>query len=69
MIKVPSPVSVMVQGDQLNRVVIIISSPIKLGRGGNAKLARLAINHQTAVRGKITCNPRARTMVRLWVRS
>ena len=65
MISVPSPVSAMVQGDQLKRVVIIISSPIKLGRGGSARFARLAINHQTAVSGKIICNPRARIIVRL----
>lgn len=65
MINVPSPVRAIVQGDQLNRVVIIISSPMRLGSGGSAKLARLAMNHHTAVRGKITCNPRARTIVRL----
>lgn len=69
MISVPNPVSRMVHGDQLNRVVMIISSPIRLGRGGSARFARLAMNHQTAVSGKITCNPRARIIVRLWVRS
>jgi len=62
-------VSAMVHGDQLNSVVIIMSSPIRLGRGGSARLARLAINHHTAVSGKIICSPRARIMVRLWVRS
>lgn len=61
--------SAIVHGDQLNSVVIIISSPIRLGSGGSARLARLAINHHTAVNGKIICNPRARIMVRLWVRS
>lgn len=69
MISVPSPVSAMVQGDQLNRVVIIISSPIRFGRGGSARLAKFAMNHHTAVKGKTTCSPRARTMVRLCVRS
>lgn len=59
----------MVHGDQLNRVVIIMSSPIRLGRGGSARLAKLAMNHHTAVSGKITWSPRARIMVRLWVRS
>lgn len=59
----------MVHGDQLNSVVIIISSPIRFGSGGSARLARLAINHHTAVSGKIICRPRARIMVRLWVRS
>jgi len=59
----------MVHGDQLNNVVMIMSSPIRLGSGGSARLARLAMNHQTAVSGKIICKPRARIMVRLWVRS
>lgn len=40
-------------------------SPIKLGSGGRARLARLAVNHQTAVRGKSIWSPRASTMVRL----
>lgn len=65
----PSPVRPIVHGDQLNREVIIISSPIKLGRGGNAKLARLAMNHQAAMRGRIICIPRASSIVRLCVRS
>lgn len=68
-IKVPAPVRAIVQGDQLNKEVIIISSPIKLGRGGRARLARLAINHQAAISGSIICMPRARSMVRLCVRS
>lgn len=46
-----------------------MSSPIRFGRGGSAKFARLATNHHTAASGKITCSPRARTIVRLWVRS
>lgn len=53
MINVPVPVNIMVQGDQLKRVVIIMSSPIRFGRGGSARLARLAMNHQAAVNGKI----------------
>lgn len=69
MIRVPSPVSRIVQDDQLNTDTIIISSPIKFGRGGRAKLARLAKNHQAAIRGKIICSPRVSNMVRLCVRS
>lgn len=65
MISVPDPVSRIVHGDQLNNVVMIMSSPIKLGRGGSARLARLAMNHHTAASGKIICSPRARTIVRL----
>lgn len=65
----PAPVRISVQGDQLNMAVIINISPIRLGNGGRARLARLAMNHHTAVRGKIICRPRARIIVRLWVRS
>lgn len=52
MIRVPVPVSARVHQDQLNREIIIISSPIRLGRGGSARLAKLAINHQVAIRGR-----------------
>lgn len=69
MINVPNPVSTIDQGDQLNIVVIIIISPIKLGRGGKARLARLAMNHQVAVSGNSICIPRASAIVRLCVRS
>lgn len=48
---------------------MIVSSPIRLGKGGSAKLAKFAKNHQVAVNGKIICSPRARIIVRLWVRS
>lgn len=65
----PTPVNKRVQYDQLNIEVIISSSPIRLGRGGSARFARLAINHQVVTNGKIICIPRTRSMVRLWVRS
>ena len=51
-IKVPAPVRTRVQGDQLNSEVRIMSSPIRLGSGGRAKFARLAINHQAVSRGR-----------------
>jgi hypothetical protein len=66
---VPAPVKIRVQGDQLNSAVIITSSPIRFGRGGRARFARLERNHQTAVSGKMICIPRAKIIVRLWVRS
>lgn len=69
MMSVPAPVRIRVQGDQLKREVMIISSPIRLGSGGRARLAREPMNHQVAIRGRTICNPRARIMVRLWVRS
>lgn len=48
----PVPVRARVHQDQLNSEVIIINSAIRLGSGGRAKLARLAINHQAAIRGR-----------------
>lgn len=63
--RVPPPVRMIVQFDQLNIEVIITSSPIRLGRGGRARLARLAINHHVAIRGSTACIPRARSRVRL----
>lgn len=69
MIKVLVPVKIIVHWDQLSREEMIISSAIKLGRGGRARLARLAINHQAAIRGKIVFRPRVSNKVRLWVRS
>lgn len=65
----PAPVSKRVNQDQLIREVMIISSPMRLGSGGSARFARLARNHQDAMRGKIVCKPRARSIVRLCVRS
>lgn len=67
--RVPAPVSSRVHQDQLNREVIIINSPIRLGSGGRARLAKLAINHHVVISGRAICRPRARISVRLWVRS
>lgn len=67
--RVPSPVRRRVQGDQLKRDEIIISSPIRFGSGGRARLARLLTNHHVVIKGRTICRPRARTIVRLWVRS
>lgn len=69
MISTPKPVRIRVHMDQLNNDVIIISSPMRFGRGGNARLARVAVNHQMAIKGKSVCNPRAKIIVRLWERS
>ena len=65
MINVPTPVRIRVQGDQLNREVMIMSSPIRFGSGGRARLARLLMNHHVAIRGSTVCIPRASTIVRL----
>ena len=69
MISVAGPVRRMVHQDQPNVAVIIISSPIRLGVGGRARLAKDIRNHQVDISGKITWRPRERTIDRLCVRS
>lgn len=60
----------MIEGfDQENVDNTTNNSPIRLIDGGNARLARLAISHHVAIRGRIVCRPRARIRVRLWIRS
>lgn len=65
----PSPVIIMVQGDQLNSEAIIISSPQRLGVGGRAILNRFNRSHQAAISGRAICSPRVNNIVRLCVRS
>lgn len=63
--RVVAPVSRRVHQDQLNKEIINISSPIRLGKGGKARLARVARNHHVIISGDNTCKPRARIIVRL----
>lgn len=65
MIKMLVPRRIIDVLDQENSEIVIISSPIRLIVGGRARLARLAIIHQVAIRGKIICRPRAMIIVRL----
>lgn len=65
----PAPVKIRVHQDQLKREVMIINSPMRLGSGGRARFAKLAMNHQVVINGRTICRPRARIIVRLWVRS
>lgn len=51
--------------DQENVAITINNSPMRLIRGGKAKLARLASSHHVAISGKIICRPRAIIIVRL----
>lgn len=51
--------------DQENIAITINNSPMRLIRGGRAKLARLANSHHVAISGKIICSPRAMIIVRL----
>lgn len=69
MISILSPTSIIVRCDQVNVVMITNSSPIRLIVGGRARLLRLARSHHDAIRGRRVCSPRARIIVRLWVRS
>lgn len=55
--------------DHENMDTVTNSSPIKLIEGGKARFVRLAKSHQAAIRGRIVCKPRAKIIVRLWVRS
>lgn len=63
------PMRIMDIWDQENVDITTNSSPIRLIVGGRARLVRLASSHQAAIRGRMVCKPRARIMVRLWVRS
>lgn len=55
----------IVSFDHVNAVIIIRSSPTRLIDGGKARLVRLAVSHQSAMRGSSVCKPRARIIVRL----
>lgn len=63
------PVKISVRFDQLNRVVMIISSAIRFVVGGSAMLVKLANSHQVAMRGRMGCRPRVSRRMRLCVRS
>lgn len=51
--------------DQENVAITINNSPMRLIRGGKAKLAKLASSHHVAISGKTICSPRAMIIVRL----
>lgn len=63
------PMRAMDIEDHENVAITTNSSPIRLIDGGKARLVRLASSHQAAIRGKMVCSPRARIIVRLWMRS
>lgn len=67
--RVAVPVRIIVGGDQLNRVIIMVSSAIRFVVGGSAMFERLASSHQVAMRGRRGWRPRVRRRIRLWVRS
>lgn len=56
----------MIEGfDQENVAITMNNSPMRLIRGGSARLAKLANSHHVVINGKIICNPRAIIIVRL----
>ena len=55
--------------DQVNKDMVINSSPVRLIEGGIARFARLARIHQVAIKGNRVWRPRASIIVRLWIRS
>lgn len=63
------PMRVMVMLDHEKEATTTNSSAIRLIVGGRARFARLASSHQAAIRGRMVCRPRARIIVRLWIRS
>ena len=69
MITIFTPIRIIVMLDHEKVDITTNSSPIKLIVGGRAKLVRLASSHQVAISGRGVCRPRARIMVRLWIRS
>lgn len=68
-IRIFIPIKIIVELAHENEDVIMINSPIKLIEGGRARLARLPSIHHVPIKGKIVCIPRARIIVRLWIRS
>lgn len=63
------PMRMMVRFDHEKVDIITSNSPIRLMVGGRARFVRDANSHQAAISGKKICRPRARIIVRLWVRS
>lgn len=59
----------IVKADQLNKVIIMVSSAMRFVVGGKAMFARLASNHQVAMSGRRGCRPRVSSRIRLCVRS
>lgn len=60
-----SPMRMIVMLDHENVDSTIRISPIRLMVGGRARFDRLARSHQSAIRGRMVCRPRARSIVRL----
>lgn len=69
MITIFVPIRRMVGLDHEKADTTTNSSPIRLIDGGRARFVKLASSHQVAISGRKICRPRAKIMVRLWMRS
>lgn len=67
--RIAAPVRISVREDQLKRAITMVSSAMRLVVGGRAMFVRFASSHQVAMRGRRGWSPRARSRIRLWVRS
>lgn len=65
MIRVPIPVIMIVQGDQLNKETMIVNSPQRFIDGGRAMFDKFVKSHQVAIRGRAAWAPRTNSKVRL----
>lgn len=63
------PIRMMVRFDHEKADITTSNSPIRLMVGGRARFVMLASSHQAAISGRKICKPRARIIVRLWIRS
>ncbi len=63
------PIRIIVRFDHEKVDIITSNSPIRLMVGGRARFVKHANSHQVAISGKKICRPRARIIVRLWMRS
>ena len=69
MITMLSPIRMIVMLDHEKVDITTNNSPIRLIVGGRARLVRLARSHQVVISGRSVCKPRAKIIVRLWIRS
>lgn len=69
MIRMFSPVRMIVRLHHEKVDITINSSPNRLIEGGKARFVRLAIIHHIPISGNSICRPRVRSKVRLCTRS
>lgn len=63
--RIAAPVKMIVNADQLNRAIMMVSSAMRLMVGGRAMFVRFASSHQIAMSGSRGCIPRVSRRIRL----